>query len=238
MIAERARAVLFDKDGTLFDFFATFGPALCVVLTDLAAGDRDLLRQMSAYSGFDLETKTIAPHSVVISDSTDHFGRALAQMIGIEFDRSFAARIDRLFQDHSRRHLAPFKSTRSVLDHLSNAGYPLGLATNDSESGARDHLQVSGFDPFFAFVAGYDSGHGSKPEPGQVSAFADFLGIDAGSVVMVGDSSHDLIAAKAAGALAIGVTTGAMGPDDLAPHADAIISRLDELPSLLGTQAD
>ena len=43
----------------------------------------------------------------------------------------------------------------------------LGIATNDGEVPARAHLTRAGILDSFAFVAGYDSGHGAKPDAGH-----------------------------------------------------------------------
>jgi phosphoglycolate phosphatase len=51
---------------------------------------------------------------------------------------------------------------------------------------------------------------------------------------MVGDSTHDLDAGRAAGMATVGVLTGLAGAADLAPHADAILPDIGALPGWLG----
>ena len=67
-----------------------------------------------------------------------------------------------------------------LLDRLLAAGLTLGLATNDFGGPARSHLERAGILDRFAFVAGYDSGHGAKPEPGMLAAFCAATGIPPG----------------------------------------------------------
>jgi len=55
------------------------------------------------------------------------------------------------------------------------------------------------------FIAGYDSGFGAKPAAGPVLAFVRAIGVEAHEVAVVGDSIEDLVAARAAGAVAVGV---------------------------------
>jgi phosphoglycolate phosphatase len=50
---------------------------------------------------------------------------------------------------------------------------------------------------------------------------------------MVGDSTHDLRAGKAAGMLCIAVLTGMAGHDDLAPHADVVLPDVGHIPAWL-----
>ncbi len=82
------------------------------------------------------------------------------------------------------------------------------------------------------FVAGYDSGHGAKPAPGMVEAFAREIGAACGEVALVGDTLHDLDCARAAGAVAVAVLSGIATREDLAPHADYVIADIGELPAL------
>ena len=52
------RAVLFDKDGTLLDFDATFGPAAHAVLSELCAGDAATMADLATIAGYDLATRS------------------------------------------------------------------------------------------------------------------------------------------------------------------------------------
>ncbi|MDZ4095362.1 MAG: HAD family hydrolase, partial [Paracoccaceae bacterium] len=110
-----------------------------------------------------------------------------------------------------------------LLAGLRARGLRLGLATNDAEAPARMHLANVGVAQFFDFIAGFDSGHGGKPAPGQLLAFAAHTGLDPSRVVMVGDSRHDLDAGRAAGMRTVAVLTGIAKAADLAPHADAVL---------------
>src|SRR5262249_25617349 len=84
------------------------------------------------------------------------------------------------------------------------------------------------------FCCGYDSGHGAKPGPGMVEAFARSLELPAGAVAVVGDSLHDLDMARAAGAgLTIGVLTRASPRETPAPHADHVIVSIAEIEAIL-----
>ena len=79
------------------------------------------------------------------------------------------------------------------------AGRVLGLVTNDSEAPARAHLEAHQITHHFNFISGYDSGFGSKPDPGQLLGFCAATGMRAEATAMVGDSRHDLQAGRAAG---------------------------------------
>ena len=75
-------------------------------------------------------------------------------------------------------------------------------------------------------MAGYDFGFGGKPHPGMVLAFAATCHCRPDEVALIGDTLHDLRAARAAGAASIAVLTGptrAAARPDLEPHADHVI---------------
>jgi len=86
----------------------------------------------------------------------------------------------------------------------------------------------------FDFIAGFDSGHGAKPGPGMLLAFARACGLAPHQVLMVGDSRHDLAAGRAAGMPTLAVLTGVAEAGDLADLADAVRPDIGHLPDLLG----
>jgi len=115
-------------------------------------------------------------------------------------------------------------------------GLMVGIATNDAEGSACAQATALGLDPYMAFVAGYDSGYDGKPNPGMVLAFAEACGCRPSDVALVGDTLHDLHAARAAGAASVAVLTGptrAAAWPDLEPHADYVIDSIADLPAFL-----
>jgi len=233
----RAAGILFDKDGTLFDFDATYAPACAAVVRDLAR-DEVLAADMAAAVGFDLAAVRFLPGSIVIAGTARDMARLWGPYLGIAHDLALEGRIDALFERHTRLSVTLFAGVPEILSRLSASGLRLGIATNDAEANARAHAGAAGIDGLMEFVAGYDSGHGAKPSPGMIAAFARHCGVETSRIVMVGDSRHDLVAARAAGAFAVAVTTGPATREELAPHADATIDSLAgliELPPLCPT---
>ena len=60
---------------------------------------------------------------------------------------------------------------------LKSADMKIGLATNDSEAGARVHLKAMGLLDYFDTVVGADSGFGGKPAPGMIKGCASQMGL-------------------------------------------------------------
>jgi phosphoglycolate phosphatase len=98
-------------------------------------------------------------------------------------------------------------------------------------------VRTLGLDRMLAFVAGYDSGFGTKPAPGPVLAFSAAVDVCPEEIVMVGDTASDVITARAAGARAILVLTGPRSPDYLQrAGAEAVIVSIAQLPAWLESQ--
>jgi phosphoglycolate phosphatase len=129
--------------------------------------------------------------------------------------------------------MVPAVPLAPLLKVLSDRGLRLGVATNDAEAPARAHLKVAGITDHFEFVAGYDTGHGAKPDAGMCLAFADHLGIAPQDCVMVGDSLHDLHAGRAAGMISVAVLTGIADAATLAPYAEVVLNDIGDLPEWL-----
>lgn len=216
-------AVIFDKDGTLFDFRQSWGAwtrALLAELAPLARGD------IAAVLGFDPEDLAFAPDSPVIAHTTPEIADILhPHLSGI----SLQALNDQMNRLAAAAPMVPAVALPEVLGGLKARGLRLGLATNDTEIPARAHLSGAGVLDLFDFVAGCDSGFGGKPAPGQLLAFAAEIGLPGGQIAMVGDSLHDLDAARAAGMKAVGVLTGPAPREKLSPHADVVLDTIAEL---------
>jgi phosphoglycolate phosphatase len=232
------RGVLFDKDGTLFDFTATWRGAAEAVLAALAPHDAALRRRMGLAVGFDPDTGLFCAGSAVVAGSTADIAAALSPFLPglppVEIERMANAAAHGI----GAGALAPAApDLPGLLDGLRAEGRTLGVATHDGEAAARRHLEAVGALDRFAFIAGYDSGHGLKPGPGMVLAFAEAAGLAPAEIVMIGDSLHDLHAGRAAGAaLAIAVLTGPATEEELSPHADAVLPSIAALPAFLAAR--
>jgi len=227
------KGIIFDKDGTLFDFQATWGVWAGDVLRLLANGDLAQFDALARAVNYDAKTQTLRPGSVVIAGTPMQICEALvpvsshtiAQMYDIMHDASLTA----------PQMLVP--GLMSALKVLHGQGMIMAVMTNDSEAPARANLAQGGIDHFFGPIIGSDSGHGAKPDPDPLLAIAEHWAMDPQHILMVGDSLHDLHAATAAGMGRIGVLTGMATRDDLAAHADAVLDTAAQLPHHLAQTA-
>ena len=223
------RGLIFDKDGTLFDFQRTWGSWAVSFLRDLSGGDAAVSADLAARLGLDVATQTFHPTSPVIAGSFQEIVDLL--MPGLSLRR--ADLIDRMLTSSQSVPLAEVVPLRPLMTRLQEMGFVLGVVTNDAVDAADAHLRAVQIKSRMAFIAGADSGFGAKPDPGPCHAFCAAVGLPAHEVAMIGDSTHDLRAGRAAGMTCIGVLTGPAGRDDLAPFADMILADIGELPDIL-----
>jgi phosphoglycolate phosphatase len=227
------KGVLFDKDGTLFDFQATWGGWVETVIAAESGGDAALARRMAGILGYDPALQRFRADAIAITQTTGEIATALLPCLPGE-------NADRLQHRLNAHSLAlkpiPAADLPALMTRLRAMGLTLGVATNDAEAPARAHLTRAGIAGDFAAILGYDSGHGGKPAPGQLLAFCQQTRLSPKDCVMVGDSTHDLVAARAAGMRAAGVLTGPAGPDVLAPLADVVLDSVADLPGWIAGQ--
>ena len=225
--------LLFDKDGTLFDFRISWGRWAAGFLTAMAR-DAAHAERLGAAIGFDAATLTFTPDSPVIAATAADIAAALAPELDGLSVADLTAQIDVTAGSAPMSEAVPL---RPLLSALRARGLRLGVATNDSEAPARQHLAAHGITDCFDFISGYDSGHGPKPGPGMCLAFAHGLGLQPARVAMVGDSRHDLQAGRAAGMRTVAVLTGIATAPDLADLADVILPDIGALPGWLDSQS-
>lgn len=223
--------VLFDKDGTLFDFTSTWGVWIQRVLNELCDDDPVKVSELANAAGYSTATQEFVTGSLAVNASADETNQVWSELLP---DKT----LDEI-QLTGLRHikslpLMPVTDLARLFDSMKQQGLTLGLATNDFESAAYQQLQQSNIESCFDFICGFDSGYGSKPEPGMIAAFCHKAGLDVSTVAMVGDSTHDLFAGRAAGAgLVVGVLTGPATESDLQDIADTVLPDISYLPGYL-----
>lgn len=218
--------ILFDKDATLLDFTKMWGNWAYTHLGELAQGDDALFRRLATAIEYDPEIRNFAPTSPVIAGTPEEG----VELILPHLPNWTREALVRHSKDTARA--APVHAIVPLDPVLTALGKTakLGIATNDSATSARAHMETLGLDHHFAAILGSDSGHGGKPAPGMCLAFADQTGLDPAQIAMVGDSLHDLHAGRAAGMICVAVTSGFATEKELSPFADVVLNDVSELP--------
>jgi phosphoglycolate phosphatase len=229
------RGILFDKDGTLIDFEATWAELARRMALKATDGDEARAEVLLDLSGLDLATNRFRADSIFAAGTNadvvelwhPHLeGAALAETV---------ARFDAWSAVEASASAAPLPGIGVALAALSAAGIRLGVATNDSTEAARLTVEALGWSRYFQAVYGYDSVAHPKPAPDVVLAFAAFTGLAPDEIAFIGDNRHDLECGRAAHAgLVVGVLSGTGTRAALAPLADVVLDSAASLPAHLG----
>lgn len=209
----------FDLDGTLLDTHR-----------DLA----EAVNHALALGGFDL-VKVDHAKSLIGGGAKLMLAKAIDEQGGLseqEFRRLYKQMLA-YYAQHCAVWTAPFPHASEMLAELHGRGIALAVITNKFESFARDILGQLGLIDCFRVVIGGDTlGKGrAKPAPDPILEARERCG--GGRMAYVGDSSWDVMAARAAG---VPVVVAGYGFNDLPPHelgGDAVIDSLAELVPLL-----
>jgi HAD superfamily hydrolase (TIGR01509 family) len=195
----RGQSFLFDLDGTLVDSVYQH------VLAWQEALDED---------GIELSVWRIHRK---IGMSGGLFANALLRETGREVTAEDAARLRKLHADaYARRSkvIRPLPGARELLAYLSELEVPWAIATSGYIESAGPILALLDI-PAGVPVITRDRVERAKPDPDLFLAAAQSLSVDIRESVVVGDSVWDLLAARRAQALGVGLLSGGYGTDEL-----------------------
>ncbi|MBE7183328.1 MAG: HAD family hydrolase [Methylobacterium mesophilicum] len=230
----KIEAVLFDKDGTLIDFQKTWFAVGDAMALAAANGDRAAADRLLEKGGYDFAAGRFRPDSVFAAGTNAEIVALWYPELSEAERRERAISYDAFTAVEGARSAVPLPGLDDAIRELHARGIRLGVATNDSEEGARGTLQALGWAELFDAVYGYDSVENPKPAADPLHAFAKAVGCAPGAIAMVGDNRHDLVMARAGGAgLAVGVLSGTGTREALATLSDVVLASASELPDFL-----
>jgi len=211
------RAVVFDLDGTLLDSLEDLADSMNAVLARSGHPQHPVpLYRYFVGDGMANLVRRALPEG---RRDADAVGAGLEAMRA-EYDRRWAAKT------------RPYPGVPELLDGLTRAGIPMAVFTNKPDDFAGrmvDELLAPW--PFTA-VLGLRPDMPRKPDPAGALAVAAKMEADPQTCLFLGDSSPDMIAARAAGMLAVGALWGFRGRHELvASGAQALV---EEPPQVLG----
>ena len=193
------QAFLFDLDGTLVDS----------VYQHVLAWHRALLE-----SGIELSVWRIHRR---IGMSGGLFARALLRETGRDLDAGF---LQQLQDRHAAAYkqlagdVRPLPGTLELLARLTELGCPWSIATSGRMETAGPILERLGI-PKSVPIVTRDQVERAKPDPDLFLAALERLSVRAADAYVVGDSVWDMLAARRAGVLGVGVLSGGYGADEL-----------------------
>lgn len=227
------RGVLFDKDGTLVDFHATWLGVAERAALDAALGDPNEAARLLRAVGFDGATGQFAPDSVFAAGSSCDVVATWYPDLSAKEREPLVRRFDDISVEHGPAAVA-LPGVVDALFTLKEASLLLGVATNDSTRGSERTLDALGIRELFEASFGYDAVPEPKPAIDSVLAFCEVTGLSPLDLAVVGDSRFDLEMGRDAGCgLAISVASGTGTYESLAPYADVVLASVADLPSFL-----
>jgi HAD superfamily hydrolase (TIGR01509 family) len=194
-----APSFLFDLDGTLIDSVYQHVIAWRAALADL---------------GIDLSVWRIHRR---IGMSGGLFVSALLRETGLSMSKEEIDRLQRAHADEYRAQMdsvAALPGARELLAALTDAGVRWAIATSGNAVTARPALKLLGLPESTPMVT-RDLVRHAKPDPDLFLAAAALLGVEPRHAMVVGDSVWDLLAARRAGALGVGLQSGGYGREEL-----------------------
>jgi len=136
-------------------------------------------------------------------------GKAVTSEQAEQLQRRHAVAYSRLLVQ-----VRPLPGAQDLLSRLTSAGVSWAIATSGRGDSARQTLQLLQIDPGVPVVTRDQIQH-AKPDPDLFFAAAERLNADIETCVVIGDSVWDLLAARRARALGIGLLSGGYGQDEL-----------------------
>ena len=232
------QAAIVDLDGTMIDTLGDFEVALNRSMADL-----DLPPVTRA-----LVERTVGKGSEHLIRSVLAHQLALPQVKGLT-NVCDARSVDNLFEPAWQRYqhhylaingefAAVYPRVVEGLQQMRDAGLQLACLTNKPLSFAKPLLQAKGLDHFFIHVFGGDSFERKKPDPLPLLKTCEALGVSPAQALMVGDSSNDAQAARAAGCPVVLVRYGYNHGEPVdGVDADAHVDTLIDIPQALAGKA-
>jgi len=214
------RAAIIDLDGTMIDTLADFVVVLNRVLGEL---------------GLAAVERRFVEHTV--GKGSEHLIRSTLQHVGADSGALYAqawARYQQHYAEVNGQHATVYPGVLEGLTALRARGLTLACLTNKPSAFALPLLRQKGLDGFFSVVFGGDAFERKKPDPLPLLKTCDALGMAPAQTLMVGDSSNDARAARAAGCPVVLVSYGYNHGEPVGDvDADGVIDRLDRLERLL-----
>ena len=201
-------AAIIDLDGTMVDTMGDFVAAINLMLHDMGFGPVDrAVVELLVGKGSEHLVHSVLNHVLAQQARGLHATNSVANEAHRLFTAAFAS-----YQQHYRaingQHAAVYPGVLAGLSGLQRAGLKLACLTNKPLAFAQALLRLKGLDGFFPVVFGGDSFERKKPDPLPLLKTCEVLGVLPARTLMVGDSSNDALAARAAGCPVVLVTYG------------------------------
>lgn len=237
------KGILFDKDGTIIDFFSLWLSAAKKVIPEF-------MKVNHLDSEHDLESLLMETIGIC-DDQVDPKGalayksyREIAEDIVVVLRKqeiileteTVKEQLEQLFQksveenEMKNHQLADMKA---LVHDLKERKVYVGLATADTMKSAKHCLKSLDVYQDFDYIGADDGVKKPKPDGDMFLEFQEKCGLKADEIAVVGDTQNDVLFAKNNGGIAIGLLSGVSRKEDYSKHVDYILNSVVELPEFL-----
>ncbi|MEJ1297329.1 MAG: phosphoglycolate phosphatase [Candidatus Sedimenticola sp. (ex Thyasira tokunagai)] len=221
----KPKLILIDLDGTLVDS-----------VPDLAFSVNQMMEQIGRPTYAESHVRNWVGNGVeklakrALMDDLD------AEPSSEDFNQGYPFFMDS-YDKHNGERSALYPGVREGIDKLKAEGYIIGCVTNKAAQFTIPLLKALGIHDDFSIIISGDTLPKKKPDPMPLLHAAKELNATPEESMMVGDSMHDVAAARAAGFQAVSVPYGYNhGVDIREANPDAVIDSLADLPELIAAQ--
>jgi len=221
--------VMFDLDGTLVDSVPDLARAVDQMLSALErepAGE-DQVRAWVGNGAQMLVRRALAGRLVPVDAAVGNHmeSPADAELFPIAYELFLAA-----YAQCNGRSSRLYPGVLDLLDALCRAQVPMAIVTNKPHAFTEPLLRSLEVAEYFSQVVSGDSLSLKKPDPAQVYWVLDKQQVSAGRALFIGDSMHDVQAARAAGCPVVCVSYGYNHGEPIAlSHPDRVVDSLADL---------
>jgi phosphoglycolate phosphatase len=226
----RFDAAIVDLDGTMVDTLGDFAEALNRMLRDLSLpGVAPAAIERMVGKGSEHLIHSALVHVLAPAEGAGAEGAGAQAKARALFERAWE-RYEHHYLAINGQHSAVYAGVAQGLEALRAQGVRLACLTNKPGAFARPLLAAKGLDGFFELVFGGDAFERKKPDPLPLLKTCEALGTAPARTLMIGDSSNDARAARAAGCPVVLVSYGYNhGEPVRGVDADGFVDSLAEL---------
>jgi phosphoglycolate phosphatase len=224
-------AVAFDKDGTLIDLDAAWGPAARAWVETAADGDATLMADLASRMGLDLDRDHLVGGGLFAVGTVGQLYETTLEVLaehGITDGRTIADSARRTSALAGEKgNLLALGDVSGTMGALDGAGIKLAIVSSDDRSAIDAAIDALEVETLIGAVVSGDQGLDPKPAPDALLEAATLLDVEPARMLYVGDSWVDAEAGRAAG-VAGTVLVGVVAPE-VGQLANVVVPSVDHI---------
>ncbi|NQT59791.1 MAG: HAD family hydrolase [Bacteroidetes bacterium] len=232
------KGIIFDKDGTLFDYFSVWGPVITEftdkALLDLQRDNKNEIRTQFL-SMLGVGTDCMDANGLVFM-SNKFFMLSRIFFFCLRHKLSFKKLVSSIKIGYFDSHhlikdalikINPGDSIHELFEKFKKGGYKIGIVTSDNTQSTKICLEHLGIEEYVDFISTFDDNLSKKPNPEALNAFCMNFSLKPEEVVVVGDAPVDMkFAKKGKAGYSVAVMTGSNDVKRLSRTADILYQNL------------